>query len=215
MSRQPARNKGFTLFEILVAMAVFAILGVMAWTAMAGMVRQQELTTASMDRFRQIQQGVTILSRDLEHIRPRPIRGASHGDMLPALRGGDFLEFPLEFTRGGVRNPLDQVRTSMQRVAYRIEGETLTRYSWNLLDRTPDASPLPMPLIDDVTLVEVRFLDPAGEWSDEWPPASVVTESNPFLMPRAVEIRIEIEDFGDVRRLVEIAGVPGTGGGER
>lgn len=209
------RQRGFTLFELLVAMAVFAVLGVMAWTAMAGMVRQQELTGEAMDRFRQIQQGVTILSRDLAHIRPRPIRGASHGDMLPAVSGGGFRDFPLEFTRGGVRNPLEQVRTTMQRVGYRIEGETLTRYSWNLLDRTPNAQPLGMPLVDNVTLVEVRFLDPAGEWHDQWPPASAGIQGNPFLMPGAVEVRMEIEDFGDIRRLVEIPGVVSAGGGER
>ncbi|MDQ2069248.1 type II secretion system minor pseudopilin GspJ [Natronospira bacteriovora] len=204
-------HQGFTLFELMVAIAIFSVLGVMTWTAMAGMVRQQELTGEAMDRFRQIQQGVTILSRDLEHIRPRPVRGASHGDMLPALAGGDYLEYPLEFTRGGVRNPLGQPRSSMQRVAYRIDGDTLTRYSWNLLDRSPDAQPIAMPLIDKVTQVQMRFFAPNGEWVEQWPPDGGF-QANPFLMPRAVDIIIEIDGFGEVRRLIDIPGVSGTTG---
>ncbi|MCP1726874.1 general secretion pathway protein J [Natronospira proteinivora] len=209
--RNPSRQRGFTLFELMVAIAVFSILGVMTWTAMAGMMRQQELTSSAMDRFRDIQHGMTLLSRDLEHIRPRPIRGASHGDFMPALRGGNHLEMPLEFTRGGVRNPLEQPRSTLQRVAYRLEGETLIRYSWQALDRAPDSQPTAMPLMDDVVSMELRFLGPQGEWSEDWPPVDRgQMGGDPYLMPQAVEVRLETDDMGVLRRLVTVPGVQGA-----
>jgi len=208
-------QRGFTLFELMVAIAIFAVLGVMTWTAMAGMIRQQELTTSSMDRFRDVQHGMTLISRDLEHIRPRPIRGASHGDFLPAFQGGSHLEMPLEFTRGGVRNPLEQPRSTLQRVAYRLEGDTLTRYSWQVLDRAPDSQHTAMPLMDDVITMQLRFLSPQGEWSEDWPPVdSGNMGGDPYLMPRAVEVRLETEDLGVLRRLVTIPGVLGAGSRE-
>jgi len=214
------RQRGFTLFELLVAIAIFAVLGTMTWTAMAGMMRQQELTNDAMDRFRQIQHGMTLISRDLEHIRPRPIRGASHGDFLPALQAGGFTDMPLEFTRGGVRNPLQQPRSTLQRVAYGLEGDTLTRYSWQVLDRAPDSEPMPMPLIDEVVEMNLLFLSPNGEWTESWPPTEQgdMGEDH-FLMPRAIDVRIETEDMGELRRLITVPGVvgadPGRGEGGR
>lgn len=204
------RHNGFTLFELMVAIAIFSVMGVMTWSAMGNMVRQQEVTEAAMSRFRDIQRGMTMLTRDLEQIRPRPVRGASHGDMLPALQGGEYLEMPLSFTRGGVRNPLQLPRPTMQRVAYRLEGDTLTRYSWPILDRAPDTQPVQIPLIDDVVTFNMRFLAPNGEWQDIWPPSSAGMNANPFMMPRAVELLIETEDWGTLRRLVPVVGVPGT-----
>ncbi|MEA5445266.1 type II secretion system minor pseudopilin GspJ [Gammaproteobacteria bacterium AB-CW1] len=203
------QHRGFTLFEIMVAIAIFAILGVMTWTAMAGMVRQQELTTTAMERFRAVQQTMTLLTRDLEQIRPRPIRGASHGDFEPAVSGGGYMETQLEFTRGGVRNPLQQPRASLQRVGWGLDGDTLTRFAWPVLDRAPDTQPLVMPLLEDVVSLQVRFLDPGGEWQDDWPPAAAGFQADPFLMPRAMEIIIETEDMGRLRRVMEVPGVMG------
>lgn len=209
--RPQRRSGGFTLFELMVAIAIFAVLGVMTWSAMGSMVRQQQQASGAMERFREVQRGMTMLTRDLEQIRPRPVRGASHGDMRPALQGGDYLEMPLELTRGGVRNPLSLPRPSLQRVGYRLEGGVLTRYSWPILDRAPDTQAITLPLLEDVTAFNMRFLGPEGEWQDIWPPASAGMNADPFLMPRAVEILIETEDWGQLRRLVDIAGVPPTG----
>jgi general secretion pathway protein J len=199
------RVRGFTLIELVVAIAIFAVLGTMTYTAMAGMMRQQEVTGDTMDRFRELQQAITLISRDLEQATPRPIRGASHGQPLPAFGAGGFTEMPLEFTRGGIRNPMGQQRASMQRIAYAIEDGRLLRYSWQVLDRAQDSEPLSSTLLDQVALMETRFMDGAGDWHEQWPPVrgEIVGEAL-SLMPRGVELRIELEDWGTIRRVVEL-----------
>jgi general secretion pathway protein J len=200
-----ARARGFTLIEMVVAIAIFAVLGTMTYAAMMGMMRQQEATADTLERFRELQQAITLISRDLEQATPRPIRGASHGEPLPAFVAGGFLDRPLEFTRGGVRNPMGHRRASLQRVAYGLDGDRLLRYSWLVLDRAQDSEPLASPLLDDVALIEFRYMDAAGEWHEQWPPVrGEPGEDSLMLMPRGVELRLELEDWGTIRRVMEL-----------
>ncbi len=221
------RNQsGFTLIELVVAIAIFSVMGVMAWAGMMSMVQQKEMTEERMERFREVQQGITLMVRDLEHIRPRPIRGASHGDMQPAVRGGGFVDIQLEFTRGGVTNPLEQQRPDMQRVGYQLDGEQLLRYSWPVLDRAPETEPLTMPLIEDVNSLVVSYLDMSGEWHEQWPPATGsgsgesgqppgMEGDNPYLMPLGIEIMVDVDGVGEIRRLVDVPTLtPGAAGAE-
>ena len=53
----------------------------------------------------------------------------------------------------------------------------------------------------DVTAVEVQLLDPEGKWHSDWPPVTA-----PTVTPKAVEVVVELEDWGEVRRLFLLPG---------
>lgn len=199
------KQRGFTLIEMLVALAIFAVISTMAYLSLDSLLRSQEKTRAESIRVGEVQQAVTILTRDLMQMLPRPVREASHGDFTPALMAGTDVVSGIEFTRGGWRNPLERRRSTLQRVAYRVSEDKLVRMTWHELDRAQDARPTRAEVLDDVERLAVRFLTSGDQWRDQWPPLDQQS-GQPDLraLPRAVEVALDLEDWGRVRRVVEL-----------
>lgn len=216
-------QRGFTLIEMLVAMAIFAAISTMAYLSLDSLLRSQEQTRAEARRIGEVQQAVTILTRDLMQLLPRPAREASHGDFLPALTAGTDVVSGIEFTRGGWRNPLERPRSSLQRVAYRVSEGKLMRYTWLHLDRAQDAQPTRAEVLDGVERLAVRFLETDDQWREQWPPLDRTGRPDLRALPIAVEVALDLEDWGRVRRVVELPegkdagagiGLPGDEEGE-
>jgi general secretion pathway protein J len=66
---RPAR--GFTLVELLVAVAVLAIVAVLGWRGLDGIIRSRQALTEQMDQTRGLQLAFAQLQSDLEHLAPR------------------------------------------------------------------------------------------------------------------------------------------------
>lgn len=199
------RARGFTLIELLVAMAIVAIIGVMAFGGLNRLIDQRELARARTERWREIQLAMRLITQDVSQLHPRPVREEFGEGYRPAVLAAPDAQFALELSRGGWANPVGFPRGTVVRVAYEWEDDTLVRYYWPVLDRTPDALPARTELLEGVTNVEVRFLDQGGTWQTEWP-AYGASADQYFARPRAIEFMIELEDFGQVSRLVETSG---------
>ena len=196
---------GFTLIEVLVALAVFGILAVVSYMTLGQTLSNADLLTVRMDRLQSIQRAVRFLDSDLIQATPRPVRdvlGESFGPALKTDLGG---EFALEVTHGGWNNPAGLPRSTLQRSAYRIEDGDLIRYHWTVLDRTLSNEPVAIMLLEEVDSLVFRFLQDNGEWSEQWPPANIQGPGGFRLRPRAVEFLLTLADEGEIRRLVEVA----------
>ncbi|MCZ6887992.1 MAG: type II secretion system minor pseudopilin GspJ, partial [Gammaproteobacteria bacterium] len=139
-----AQNRGFTLLEMLVAVAIFAVIGVMSTTLLTQMVQFSNATTDRGERLTELQRAMTILQRDIEQLSYRYIRDEL-GDPVNELQiGGVAL---IELTRRGWQNPMALRRSQLQRVAYVVEEQTLFRVFWPVLDRAPDTEPISQVLL--------------------------------------------------------------------
>jgi general secretion pathway protein J len=199
---QIAQQRGFTLLEIVVALAIFAVLSVMAYSGLDQVLRARDATDRTMDRLSELQLAWSLIGRDLEQAATRGIRDGFGDPQAPMNVAGDNL---IELTRGGWPNPLRRPRGHLQRVAYHLDGEVLQRLSWNVLDRAQDSEPRVAELLTGVTGVELRFMDQQGDWGSQWPPQGNVDVGEQTPLPRGMEVVIELQDMGRVGRLFQVS----------
>ena len=201
-------RRGFTLIELLVALAIFGVLALLAYGGLGSMLNTRALTDVKADALRDLQLAYRSVSRDIENWVPREIRD-EFGQTRPSLSAGEQLGVALELTRGGWRNPAEQARSTLQRVAYGVRDKQLLRSTWLSLDRSSDATPREVPLLDDVTELRLRFLDINNVWQDSWPPqgqALVASGNVAVPPPRAIEMLLITERWGELRWLFRLPG---------
>ena len=199
-------SKGFTLLELLVALAIFGLLAAMSYGGLQAVLNQQWHTEQAADRLAELQKMYLLMQRDIEQLVPRLVRN-EFGDAQQPLVGDDSLQL----TRGGWRNPAGRQRSTLQRVGYAYEEQQLVRYAWSVLDRAQDSEPLKQPLTEDVERMQLRYLDGNDVWKEQWPDTSgsvgtdVAADRSEFPeLPKALEVTIEHKTFGTLVWLFQL-----------
>lgn len=194
--------RGFTLLELLVALAIFGLVAVMAYGGLGTVLEQRAHTDASAQRLGSLQKTYLVMQRDIEQAVTRAIRD-EYGDQQPPLTAAPLLQL----TRGGWNNPAGRPRSSLQRIGYDLEDQQLVRYAWLTLDRAQDSEPLKQALADNIVSMQLRYLDAAGAWQETWPNLLEVgagEEAPEPGLPLAVEVSLEHEHFGNLIWLFQL-----------
>lgn len=197
-------DPGFTLIEVLVSLAIFGILSVLAYQALGQTFVNADLLGERMDRLRAVQQTMRVLGNDVRLAAPRPVREPLTGTLVPAIRTQPGTEFALEVTRAGWPNPAALPRGTLQRVQYRIEDGELLRMHWHVLDAGLSNEPVVTALVDDVESIVFNYLQPGGDWTDQWPPYGMTGTQANRIRPYVVEIVLTLDDHGEIRRFFEV-----------
>jgi general secretion pathway protein J len=202
-----ARTAGFTLVELLVALAIFAILSVLAYGGYNNSVKQSDIARAGMKRLESLQTTMRFLTQDFEQMSPRPVRDVLGDGRLPVLLADKRDQNLFSLTRAGWSNPAGLPRSTLQRVSYVLDpdGKLIRQYA-TVLDATLSNEPLRRELIDRVTSVSFRYMDSQKQWQDQWPPLNAPPATVARARPVAVEIKLVLEDFGEITRLIEVGG---------
>jgi general secretion pathway protein J len=202
------RQRGFTLIEVLVAVAIAAILAMMAFESMQQALKSRGRIKEHAARLQSLQYTMRSFVQDLAQTSPRPVRQPLGADFQPAVDGQGGPEFL--FTRGGWTNPVGLERSTLQRVRYAVRDGKLYRDYWLVLDAQLEPQPIPRLLLDGVLNFKVRFMDEGREWQNTWPPAAQSggqrTLRELARRPLAVELTLETKDFGVLVRTIEVPG---------
>lgn len=197
--------KGFTLIEVLIALAVFGIMSAIAYTTLGLTFTNAEMISERMDRLQAIQRTMRYLTQDLTMASPRPVRDELGQNYLPALMVEPANDFVLAVTHGGWANPAGLPRGTLQRSIYVLEEDRLMRVYFTVLDATYTNNPVSTEILDGVLGIEFNMLQDDNQNTNVWPPVNASGQAAQTMRPRAVEIVLTLEDEGEIRRIVEVA----------
>lgn len=204
--------RGFTLVEVLVAVAVAAILAAMAFTAMSQAMENRERVRQAQQRLIALQGTVRTLVQDFSQVAPRPVRmpvGEGYQAAVLGARSSDTAS-QVVLTRGGWSNPAGLQRSGLQRVRYEVREGALYRDYWTALDAQSEPQPVQRVLLEGVEAFTVRYMNDGRQWQETWPPQQPGAQSEDlrFLRwrPVAVEITLQLADWGTITRLIEVTG---------
>jgi general secretion pathway protein J len=205
------RARGFTLIEVLIAMAITALVAMLSFSSLSAVLNSVEVLRDRGQRISELNRAWILISRDLNHFVGRAVRD-EYGQLEAAMRGGVKLADGISFTRGGWHNPNQQLRSNLQRVHYRLEDDVLWRDSYATLDRAAENEPQRARLLTGVDDFQLAFLGQSVEirgddldtedWPDNWAVNQV--SGGAVAPPQALELRVQLQDLGEVRWLYDL-----------
>ncbi|MGG8473358.1 type II secretion system minor pseudopilin GspJ [Rahnella sp. PAMC25617] len=189
------KQQGFTLIEVMIAMAIFAMLSLLAYQILSASVKNSEIAQEHTARLNEIQTAFSLLERDLIQILPR--QSNTEEAFLSTT------ETSLRFTTIG-----------SYAAAEPLSASDLAQVEWSITDHalTRSVNPQPSPSLSDAStlstltmLTGVRTLHwrfYSTGWTDRWSQAST--------FPAAIELIVTLEDMGEIRRLFLLPAAPGS-----
>jgi general secretion pathway protein J len=201
------RKNGFTLVELLIALLLFGVLTMLAYGGLDSVMQSRDRTSTELLRLRQLQITFSQMQRDIEQLSARDGHDALAGKLF-RLSAGQTTDTGLlmQYTKNGFRNPAQQIRSHLQRIAWRLDDKKLYRMTWPYVDRAFDDQATSALMIENIAEVKIRFMDNKNEWHDLWPLPDAIVDGKTLLQPLAVEVTLVMEDWGEVTRLFKVPG---------
>ena len=203
------RNKGFTLLEILISLAIFTLIGFASHAVLTTVMDTEKISAERFDKLQSLQRAMSIIERDLQQAIKRSIRVEGETNKVVISGGLNAFESDadgLAIVRAGWSNPkLVLPRSTLQAVGYRLQSGQLQRVYSNYVDNVIGYEPKVRVLMEDVEDLQFQFRvsrkkassnDRESVWQDTY----TATE-----LPFAIAIEIVSPDFGLIRREFSLA----------
>lgn len=185
MSNQ-TKTQGFTLIELMVAIAIFAVLAALGWKIFDYLNKVKERNAMHEQNLGQLQEAYQQMQRDTLQIIP--VTASMGQQILPALQ---LDQQKLSFSKTGMTDPLKQGLASFERVeyVYSTQDKKLYRLKYSNLNLSAAAQPLSSVLLNDVDQYQVSTLNPNE--GERWPDENAFNERQ---LPRGIKIKLMIRD---------------------
>ncbi len=194
-------SKGFTLLEVLIAIAIFAMLSLTAYQVLQGVLRSGEISKEHSESLTQLQRAMLIIEQDFTQIVARTSRDESgEQDKLRVITAGSSLfdseDQGIEFNRLGWQNPLGLLpRSNILRVRYRLQEGQLQRLYFLYPDLVAGQEPEVQVLLNNIEKLSFRFWN--NGWQSTWEPEK--------KLPTGIEINFTSKHYSEIRRVFLIS----------
>ena len=182
-------QQGFTLLEILIALAIFAIMSMMAYAGLAAILDARASTVPRAQQLAELQTTLYLLNEDLSQIINRSIRD-EFGTTEPAFSVGHGNEIVV-FTRTVPSWSNDAGTNSLLRVSYSLEKDVLYRQVWSLPDRTQQTEFRRRKLMTAKSVVLTKY-DPSTQTWESFTGGGGI--------PTALDISFNLDGLGTIHR---------------
>ncbi|MGE4110911.1 MAG: type II secretion system protein GspJ [Burkholderiales bacterium] len=195
MSR-PDASRGFTLVELLAALLILSLLGLMSYRGLGTVLDTRAHVQQEAGKWRSLSTFFDRFGRDAALAAPRPARGVS-GTAVPWRGMPPGTTGPqIEFTRFSSGQQLDLPR----RLAYTLNAEgQIELWLWP----APDALNLDPParhvMLSGVARFDVQYLGNGPEWTTAWPAGGGAE------LPKAVRLRLVLASGEEIVRVFALA----------
>lgn len=183
------RALGLTLIELVIALALFAILGTLTWHATAQMIDTSTRVSSEIGRWQDIARAMQRIEMELQQIAaPALPPGTAASPALELLRNTDDGHNELRLLALGANGE------GAHRIGLRFTGARLDWLIWP--DRNARGVADAYLLLDRVRAVRWHFIS-NGERHDRWPVAGRPGDA----LPVAIELELDTTDDGTFTRL--------------
>ena len=185
------KRSGFTLVELLVAIAIFAVLSALGWKVFDYLIKIKERNTQHEQRLGQLQEAYQQVLRDTVQIVPVTANVAGQVQPAVMLQNGQ-----LTFSKTGVTDPLMQGIPPEERVEYiyKADKKKLYRYKYKNLNQTGNDQPETSVLLDSVDQFQIMLLNPneMAQWPEVTLSENDVTQAK--ILPRGLKINLTVNE---------------------
>lgn len=186
-------QRGFTLLEVVVAIAIFSLLGLATYQLLDRVMRSDQRIQTQEQQLRHLQRALGLLERDLIQAQRHALKDDhSHSQALVSQPQG------LRVLRGGWRNPLEFPRSDLLQANHRLSDGEWLRETQGL---EPGSISQAQSLLSGVELIHLRFIDGQGQAHDSWP-----VGSQALSLPAAVDIALNAPGYPNIRRVILLPG---------
>jgi general secretion pathway protein J len=200
-------KRGFTFIEMLLAVAIFALVGLASVAVLDSVTRSDEASRAATLRLQQLQRAMMLIERDFWQISQRQIRVNGEAPVTQTLAGAvNWIESDddgITFSHAGWTNPgMVLARSEVQLVGYRLKERQLQRLYYLYPDSVTGTDPNIQPLLEDIDELKFRYLvkeDGQEQWKEFWDQAN---------WPLAVKMTLKSPQLGVIER---VFGLPQQG----
>lgn len=188
-----SRQQGFTLLEMMLALALFSILSMAGYQLLQAVLRNSELTRQHATRLADIQRAFTLLERDISQARIRPMAASSLSVPNDFHLSHVGKNHSLTLVHDNWRNPAAFLpRSSLEKVTWRVQQGKLERLSHHQPDSHQAQAKLSVTL-NNIHAFRLRFWS-QGRWQDSW--------NSGRILPEGIEVTLETGDFGSLQRVI-------------
>lgn len=188
------RQRGLTLLELLVALLIFALLSVVAYRGLNGILAARSRVVAEKQHWRDLSMFFRRFEQDMQLAINRPVRNAD-GSMDPALLCQTSADTSrLAFTRTAIAG-YGGANSGLQRLGYLLQDHQVKLLIWPVVDAAPDTTPQATVLLKDVAALDFSFLDKQGQWQQQWPQGAAASAGPAValqMLPVAVKVTVQM-----------------------
>lgn len=183
------RNRGLTLIELLVAISIFAILGVMSYRAISQAVHNREQLEAQYSQWQQLARTFSRIESDIQQLGIRQATTTNPNARAPLWVGQN--------AAGHTRIVFWRMDAELgaRLTGFEFSGTTFDLLRWPSADLTVE--PHREVLLQKVTFTRWQFLDEKNlQWLPTWP----VEGGNSFDIPSGIRLELDQEGTGKITR---------------